>query len=250
MRKPASVATLCGSLALVLWPPSFCNAQSAIAGGRLSGTVRDSGGIPVPSAQVFSSGVRTMTDTGGRFVLPGLPYGNIAVNIRRLGFEPRDTSLVLVDGREDSLYVVLVGIPQELAGITTEAETRARRWLAEFHRRRQGNAGTFLDRQEIEKRQVQRLSDLMRRLPGVRIGSDRSGRPQLRMGRAVGGRDCPPDFWIDGVRATGLNVDDVPIADVEALEIYKGPSAIPPELNNRFGNPGCGAVVIWTRVPG
>jgi hypothetical protein len=45
-------------------------------------------------------------------------------------------------------------------------------------------------------------------------------------------------------------VDDVPMIDVEAIEIYKGPSALPPELNTRLGNPGCGAVVIWTRVPG
>jgi hypothetical protein len=172
------------------------------------------------------------------------------VSIRRLGFEPRDTSVVVVDGAMDSLRVVLVVIPHELAGITTEAETRARRWLSEFHRRKQGNVGTFLDRKQIEERHVQRVSDLMRRLPGVRVSVDRNGRQQMRMGRASGGRDCPPDFWIDGVRATGLNVDDVPLQDVEALEIYKGPSGIPPELNSRFGNPGCGAVVIWTRVPG
>jgi hypothetical protein len=246
MLRRSSLACFCGSLALA----SSTQAQSSLGAGRLIGAVRDSGGVPVPSAQVSSSGLRTITDTEGRFILPGLPYGSIVVNVRRLGFEPRDTSLVLVDGRQDSLLVVLIGIPQELAGITTEAETRARRWLAEFHRRRQGNSGTFLDRQEIEKRNVHRISDLMRRLPGVRITVDRSGRQQLRMGRAVGGRDCPPDFWIDGVRASGLNVDDVPLTDVEALEIYKGPSAIPPELNSRTGNPGCGAVVIWTRVPG
>lgn len=250
MLKSGSVFPICGSLALSLVLATSSLAQSAMGGGRLIGTVRDSGGVPVPSAQISSSGIRTMTDTGGRFVLPGLPFGSIAVNIRRLGFEPRDTSLTLVDGRENSLFIVLIGIPHELAGVTTEAETRARRWLAEFHRRRQGNVGTFFDRAQIEERHVQRISDLMRRLPGVRISIDRNGRQQLRMGRSSGGRDCPPDFWIDGVRATGLNVDDVPLQDVEALEIYKGPSAIPPELNSRFGNPGCGAVVIWTRVPG
>ena len=253
MVKSRSVASLLAALALTATHASLGHAQAALSSagnGRIFGAVRDSGGIPVPSAQITSSGLRTVTDTGGRFVLPGLPVGAITVRVRRLGFEPRDTSFILTDGRVDSLLVVLVLIPQELAGITTEAESRARRWLAEFHRRRQGNVGTFFERKEIEERHVQRLSDLMRRLPGVRVGVDRNGRQQMRMGRASGGRDCPPDFWIDGVRAAGLTVDDIPLQDVEALEIYKGPSGIPPELNSRFGNPGCGAVVIWTRVPG
>ena len=248
MFKSAKVAGLCGSLALCLTPASGARAQSA--NGRLTGTVRDTGGVPVASARVASSGYLTTTDSGGRFILPGLPYGLIGVSVRRLGFEPRDTSFNFVAGGTDSLIVVLALVPHELEGITTEAETRSRRWLAEFHRRRQGNVGTFLDRKQIEERHVQRISDLMRRLPGVRVSVDRNGRQQMRMGRSAGGRDCPPDFWIDGVRAAGLTVDDVPLQDVEALEIYKGPSGIPPELNSRFGNPGCGAVVIWTRVPG
>jgi hypothetical protein len=252
MFKSGPVASLGASLAFTLTLASSSHAQAALAGGggRVIGAVRDSGGVAVSAAQVSSAGFRTLTDTGGRFVLPGLPLGSITVSVRRLGFEPRDTAVVVVDGQMDSLLVVLVVIPQELAGITTEAETRSRRWLTEFHRRKQGNVGTFFDRKQIEERHVQRVSDLMRRLPGVRVGVDRNGRQQMRMGRASGGRDCPPDFWIDGVRATGLNVDDVPLQDVEALEIYKGPSGIPPELNSRFGNPGCGAVVIWTRVPG
>ena len=70
------------------------------------------------------------------------------------------------------------------------------------------------------------------------------------MGRSGGGRDCPPDIWVDGVRATGMSVDDVPLTDVEALEMYRGPAGLPPEMNNRFGNPACGALVIWTRLPG
>ena len=248
MFNKVKVAGFCGSLALCLAPATPARAQNAL--GRLSGTVRDTGGVPLASAQVSSSGFLTLTDSGGRFTFPRLPYGLIAVNVRRLGFEPRDTSFNFAAGGADSLMLVLVVIPRELEGVTTEAETRARRWLSEFHRRRQGNVGTFLDRQQIEERHVQRISDLMRRLPGVRVSVDRAGRQQLRMGRSAGGRDCPPDFWIDGVRASGLTVDDVPLQDVEALEIYKGPSGIPPELNSRFGNPECGAIVIWTRVPG
>jgi hypothetical protein len=52
------------------------------------------------------------------------------------------------------------------------------------------------------------------------------------------------------VRAPMLGVDDIPLQVIEALEVYRGPSGLPPEFNNRMGNPSCGAIVIWTRVPG
>jgi hypothetical protein len=87
-------------------------------------------------------------------------------------------------------------------------------------------------------------------MPGVRIVTDRAGRAMLRMGRSSMGRDCPPEFWIDGIRAQFLGVDDVPVSDIEALEVYRGPSGLPPEFNSRFTNSQCGAVIIWTRVPG
>ena len=45
----------------------------------------------------------------------------------------------------------------------------------------------------------------------MRLTPDRmGGRSTLRSSRS-GGRDCPPDIWIDGVRAPGLNIDDVPL---------------------------------------
>ena len=46
-----------------------------------------------------------------------------------------------------------------------------------------------------------------------------------------------------------MSIDDVGVHDVEAVEVYRGPSGLPPEFNDRFGHPACGSIVIWTRVP-
>lgn len=235
-------------LAIAVALASSASAQATPA--RLIGSIRDTNGIPVPLAQVTVSGLRTVSDSGGRFILPGLPYGSVAVNVRRLGYEPRDTSVELAIGRVDSLFVVLAILPRELAGVLTEADALDRARLAEFYRHKQGGGGTYIDRAQLEQSRVTRTSDLLRRLPGIKMGTDRAGRSVMRMGRAIGGRDCPPDFWIDGVRAAFMNVDDIPVHDIEALELYRGPSGLPPEYNSRFGNPGCGAVIIWTRLPG
>ena len=229
-------------------------AQSAPTGVSLHGSVRDPSGSPVGFALITvadgrgAADVRGVADSAGRFSIANLSAGTMSVLVRRLGYTPKRVSLTLVEGRVDSMSVVLVAIPFELAGITTEAVTFGR--MADFNRHRMNGQGIYLDRAELEKRRTPRLSDVLRRLPGVRVVTDRSGRTLLRMGRSSAGRDCPPEFWIDGVRAHMLGVDDVPVSDIEALEVYRGPSGLPPEFNSRFTNAQCGAVIIWTRVPG
>lgn len=240
-----------------IWRPvllSLTLAASAIGQGgssaSLFGTVRDSSGIPVALAQLSLLGLRSTSDSTGRYQFASLPAGLAKLTVRRIGFEPREYPVELALGRADSLNVVLTLLAMELPGVTTEAAAMREVRLSHFYRHRKGGNGIYFDRAELEERKVQRLSDLMRRLPGIRIMTDRNGRYVLRMGRSSGGRDCPPDFWVDGVRASFMQIDDVPLTDVEALEIYRGPSALPPEFNTRLGNPGCGAIVIWTRVPG
>jgi hypothetical protein len=154
----------------------------------------------------------------------------------------------LVEGRRDSLFVTLVALPLKLPGITSVADARLREYLADYFRHREAGAGRFYQRAEIDAMRVGALTDVLRRVPGVRVTPDRNGRYIVRMGRST--RNCPPDFWIDNVRAHALNADDIPLTDIEAIEIYSGPAGLPPEFINRFGNPACGAVVIWTRMPG
>lgn len=223
---------------------------SIVSRSTLVGTVRDTNGVPVPLTRLSTGILLTVSDSGGRFTLAGLPGGATTLSVRRLGFEPLDIAVDVPLGATQSLNVVLTVLPQDLPGMTTSAQTFADVRLRDFYRHRQSGIGYFFDRHEIEEKRVQRISDLLRRLPGTRIGNDRSGRTTMRMGRSSGGRDCPPDVWVDGVRATGMQVDDVPLGDVEALELYRGPAGLPPEMNSRLGNPACGALIIWTRLPG
>lgn len=228
-------------------------ALASAAGGQtgrasISGVVRDTGRVPIALVQVSIAGVSTATDSAGRFFFHGLAGGATRLTARRLGFEPHDVPFLLADDRADTVTIVLALLARDLPGVTTSALGSAR--LLDFERHRLSGAGIFLDRKQIEARRTHYLSDILRRTPGVRIMTDRNGRAVLRMGRTSGGRDCPPDYWIDGVRAQFFSVDDMPVADIEALEIYRGPSGLPPEYNGRLGNPSCGTIVIWTRVPG
>jgi hypothetical protein len=246
MRSRAPGSFWIPLVSTLLWASSGFAQQSA---ARLSGTVRDSSGAAVALAQLAVNGVRGASDSAGFFVLEGLRGGPATLRIRRVGFEPLDTTLQLAGGRSDSVGIVLTAVPRELAEVTTEANAQKLTHLSDFYRHRKNGSGYYLDRKAIEATRVQRLSDVLRRMPGVRLVSDRSGRYQVRMSRTSGGRDCPPDFWIDGIRAAYFNVDDVPLTDVDALEVYRGASSLPPEYLSRVGSPGCGVVVIWTRLP-
>lgn len=231
----------CFAAAMLVATTAVAHAQH----GRVIGHVRDSAGTPIVAAQVTSADHRTLTDTAGRFSLDGLPVGTVLIRFRRLGYEPRDSSMEVSADRRDSMRVVLIALPVELEGISSDA---TRLVLVDFYRHKSSGTGRYFDREQIEAFNARETSDILRRLPGIQLRPDANGRLVLRMGRSSG--NCPPDFWVDGVRAQFLNVDDIPLNDIEALEIYHGPAGLPPEFMNRLGNPACGAVVIWTRLPG
>lgn len=229
---------------MLLALPGLVQTQPRVS---VAGTVRDTSGTPVPLAQINVGTTRTHSDSAGRYTLANLPVGRNTISVRRLGFEPLFADIDLVAGSTASLDLVLASVPMRLPTLTAESEALERVRLADFYRHREIGNGFFFNRRELEDKKAARLSDVLRRLPGVRISSDRSGRASLRMSRSA---NCPPDFWIDGQRAPFLNVDDLPLRDIEALEVYRGASGVPPEFNNRLGNPACGAVIIWTRLPG
>ena len=102
-------------------------------------------------------------------------------------------------------------------------------------------------RSDIEKRNPQRLSDMLRTIPGLHLASTRVGDDhRASMLRSVPNRRCPIQYFVDGVSAMGFNIDDVAPGSIEALEIYRGASEIPPDFNR--GTALCGVIVIWTRI--
>jgi hypothetical protein len=98
---------------------------------------------------------------------------------------------------------------------------------------------------------------MFRMIPGVElVPLGTSSRAQLRFTRAKAaglakGRECPVNYYIDGQFATGYNIDDMPVSDVEGIEVYSGIATLPGQFaKNSRGTIGCGTVVIWTRIPG
>jgi hypothetical protein len=248
-RVFASSACLLAVIAAATAKPAFSQRQTA----ALIGWIRDSTGRGVPQADVAIeiSHVWTRTDSAGFFRLRALPAGPATVSVRRLGFRPATFEIQLHDETDDSVSVKLQENVQVLEAMRTNA-TLEKQYiaLADFYRRRGKGSGTFFTRDDIERHHTNQLSDVLREAPGVRVlrGRTRGG---VRFQSAESkSRDCPPQYWLDGRRVNGAELDDFPATDVEALEVYDGPATIPLQFSQSVSTYTCGAIVIWSRIPG
>lgn len=136
---------------------------------------------------------------------------------------PRDTMVVSVAAESP--------IPEE-----TIVPDRIRGFLARKETKRDGY---FFEEPAIRAANSQRLSEVIRKIPGVRlIGSNAAG-------SAVRLRNCRPLVWLDGIQQLGSELDEIGINDVAAMEVYVSPAAVPAQYRDH--RVGCGAILLWSR---
>lgn len=220
----------------------------------LVGLVKDSLGHAITGAEVraLDNVFLTRSDDSGRFHVAQMPAGARDVEVRRLGFVPRRAAIARSVGTTDSVQVTLRAMVQELPEITVEEQHDAvsRKYLAEFWSRRSRGFGKFVTRDEIERKGASRFVDVVRSVSGVAILNYR-GRPDIRFrGAGIGSmfRDCPPQYWMDGIPLQNGSADEFSPHDVEAIELYASAATTPPQFATRGET--CGTVVVWTRLPG
>jgi len=218
--------------------------------GTLIGIVRDEAGTPVASVEVaaIKHGLAVRTDSVGRFLLAALPSGALDLTFRRLAFEPVVVTIDLSANDTTEVEVKLTVVAQRLTGVIVNDRAPKKRVLEGFEARRRQGIGYFVTREQIVKRDPRLLSDMLRMIPGTILIAGDAGRIQLRFTRSA--RNCPPQFFVDGILATGMGIDDVAVSDVEGVEIFAGAAGLPSEFSRMRSTSNCGTVLIWTRIPG
>jgi hypothetical protein len=127
--------------------------------------------------------------------------------------------------------------------------------------------GRFLGPEKIRELQGMPVTMAVATVPGMQaVASETSGARFHLLGR----RGCDALFFLNGMqvrlrpppsREDPDDVDFVPgpaplewflddfvsMSDVEAIEVYRGPSELPGEFHGHSGNANCGAVVVWTK---
>jgi hypothetical protein len=220
----------------------------------LRGIVTDSAGNAVREADVGIASLRrlTRTDSNGHFRFTGLRRGDIELSVRRIGYHPKYLNVSVGPSNLDTVRVLLRAKVHELSSVNvTASEFRRREGIEDFHRRRVRGIGTFITLEEIRKRESGSTTDLLRSVPGLRVVRLRDGRRGVRFPpTSIMPRDCKPMVWLDGQKAPGLEVDEIPFRDIEGIEVYSGPSTTPMQFSQAASSYGCGTIAIWSRQPG
>jgi hypothetical protein len=246
------------ALALTLVPLAAAAQQTASV--TINVTSAESG-EPLAGAQaVLDGGSRgAIADPAGIVRLTNLAAGEHRIEIRMLGYETRSFTLNVTVGERLVIDAALPLAPVAIEGIeatATPAPIRSRALAATgfYERMDRGGGGTFITRDEVERRRPSLMSDLFRRMPGVRVirhDPMYNNSYALEMARGTqtmrNGGTCPVVYYVDGVQRplSPAGIDELRPQDIEAIEIYRGSGALPPQYRSR--DSACGVVAIWTR---
>lgn len=253
MRSTRRLTVAVGLAVGVVAPRSLASQAKSAA---LVGWIHDASGQPLANADVSIGSMNALvrTDSSGMFQFRSLDPEHVTVTIRRLGYDPETFEFTLHASGVDSVAVTLQQNVQLLDAVHSNAALSHRfAALEEFYNRRtRGNGGAFLTRADIERRHTTVLSEVLRDSPGVRILRSNGRQPGGVRFASTSTRSqvCAPNVWIDGQLARNTEVDEIPANDVEAMELYPGPSTIPMQFSQQASSNACGAIVIWTRLPG
>jgi TonB family protein len=218
--------------------------------GTLTGSVTDSSGAPIFGAEVAiaATEARALTDERGEFRLPRFSDAAVTLKVRRLGFVPVSLELQSQKNQADNLTVRLA----RTATVLPPVPIRAQRAdftgrLAGYYQRLQGHSsGYFITREEIDRENPSRLSQLLTHVPGITARGNRTGR-----GVRMRERNCSPLVWIDGMSmgAGEVDLDAFPPNTIQGIELYLGSTTAPLRYQADRDQSSCGTILLWSRGP-
>lgn len=237
------------------WAPAVGQTPAT---GSISGKVVDSLKRPLQGAEltIASSRHRAVTDSLGRFALPGLLPGITVVQAKLFGYRSLFFQIEVEAGQDKAGLIGLEREPTQLPEITVigkngkPAKYSKTMKFDEYFRRKLEMKGVFLSREDIERTHPQYFLEVLTFVPGVRVSVGAAG--ALGQTSAIFPRcNTPPKVavYIDGKRVGSPGklddeVNSIDPNDVELVEIYRGVSEIPPEFQD---NDSCAVVAVWLR---
>jgi hypothetical protein len=218
-----------------------CSAAPVTAQTVLGRIVSEFEQTPVRGAQVElidTAGavqVQAVSDSAGGFRLRASAPGTYTLRATMLGYATTMSEPLRLETAGLVQVAVVLGteaVALDPVRVVAQSSLRTGR-LAEFYDRAERGAragtGRILTRVDIETGGFGEMRHLLLVAP-VRRG-------------------CPMSYFIDGMPASGNEMDGISLDQVEGVEIYSGPTSVPPEYQNRVS---CAATLVWMRndMPG
>jgi hypothetical protein len=231
---------------------------SRVDSGAKTGNAAVSGRVVLEGApsnagsrvEVVGTDVIAMTNERGEFSIRNLPSGTHVLLARHLGF---GAETVPVDLSSREAKQVTIKLPKFVAMIDPVVVTARRVASLEkvgFSQRQKSGMGYYLGPDEILTMHPNYLTDILRRVPGLRVSSGPDG-DVVTSSRGVtsltGAGDCV-QYYVDDMpwqsAAPGDINNFVNGSEVVGVEVYSGSTA-PAQYTRAMQ--GCTTVVIWTK---
>ena len=218
----------------------------------VSGRVLLEGGATGAGTRVELAGTDAVaiTDAKGEFVLRNLPSGSHTLVARHLGYAANALDVDL-SAREPKN--VTIRLPKFVSALDPVVVTARRTQALErvgFARRQKSGTGRFLGPEELDRIKANRLVDILRRVPGLRIGYGPRGEEVVQSTRGAISLNSAPcvKYFVDDMPWFSAEPDDINTFvngdEVVGVEVYQGAFA-PAQYS---GSDNCTTIVLWTRM--
>jgi hypothetical protein len=218
------------------------SARARPAVGSIDGLVSDTALTPLTDVtiSVVGSEIRVVTGANGRFRILAMPPGHYRLLARRIGKEPSLVEVQVVAGETAHPAILLEPVATSLGAVRV-VTNRLSGKLREFDVRSRGGQGQYLTAEQIEKRGVREVGDLLAHLRSVYVYADSAFNVRGGMGSAR----CPMQVLVDGLRF-GFDLAVLPPPrDIAGIEVYVGPATMPPQYHSKQNH--CGIILIWMK---
>jgi hypothetical protein len=218
----------------------------------LTGKVVDAAGSPLANARVAveADNAAAVTDNKGEFRLNGLRTGTRSLTVRRIGFASQDMAVDVSAAMTRSVTVTMARYVAVLDAVRVTAMRDIGLQRVGFSDRQKSGAGKFFGPDEIQRRNPQKLINLLELAPMLRAATNADSKRYVT-GRMNG---CV-QYYVDGMRWYTASQNDPEVspdaflsgAELGAVEVYDELSA-PGEYMGMSGRgAACAVVVIWTK---
>ena len=214
--------------------------------GRVTLSGAPGGGSRV---EIGGTDLVTMTNEKGEFSMTGAPAGTHVLNVRHMGYLAVTVPVNIAAREPNRLNIDLPRFVPVMDPVLVTARRNRSLDRVGFNERRRVGIGRYVTREEIERSNPLRISDILRRVPGLRV-AHAGGRDVIASSRGgtFGGPGCVR-FWVDDMLWQSMEPGDVndfvSAKEVMGIEVYSSGGT---PARYMMGGQSCTTVIVWTRM--
>ena len=199
--------------------------------------------------ELVGTDVVAMTNDAGEFTMTNLPSGSHVLLARHLGFGAATAPVDLTSREPQKVTIKLPKFVALMDPVLVVARRNASLDRVGFNQRKKGANGYFLGPEQLQQIHANYLTDIFRRIPGLRVSSNGIDEvvSSSRGASSLSGGDCV-QYYLDDMPWTSASPGDINSfvngSEVVGVEVYHGSSA--PAQYTRGMN-ACTTIVLWTR---